>query len=134
MTQHVYENLGPCILHTGYISPFGYGHVTRERKRWQAHRWAAYVAFGPAPPGKPVVRHKCDNRACINPDHLEYGTQSENLIDRRERHRYKKLTRADADSIKALLAGGATSQRAIARTYGISRRMVSFIQQGKQWN
>jgi hypothetical protein len=28
-----------------------------------------------------VVRHKCDNRACCNIDHLEIGTQSDNLMD-----------------------------------------------------
>lgn len=29
-----------------------------------------------------VVRHLCDNKACINPDHLEPGTQKENNRDK----------------------------------------------------
>ncbi len=36
-----------------------------------------------------VVRHKCDNRACCNINHLEIGTQSENLIDASNRKRLK---------------------------------------------
>jgi hypothetical protein len=31
-----------------------------------------------------VVRHRCDNRRCINPDHLELGSRGENLQDERE--------------------------------------------------
>jgi hypothetical protein len=31
-----------------------------------------------------VVRHRCNNRRCINPDHLEIGSRGENLQDERE--------------------------------------------------
>ncbi len=31
-----------------------------------------------------VVRHRCDNRRCINPDHLEIGSRGKNLIDERD--------------------------------------------------
>lgn len=31
-----------------------------------------------------VVRHRCDNRRCINPDHLEIGSRGENLQDERD--------------------------------------------------
>jgi hypothetical protein len=31
-----------------------------------------------------VVRHRCDNRRCINPDHLELGSRGENLQDERD--------------------------------------------------
>lgn len=31
-----------------------------------------------------VVRHRCDNRRCINPEHLEFGSRGENLQDERD--------------------------------------------------
>lgn len=31
-----------------------------------------------------VVRHRCNNRRCINPEHLEIGSRGENLQDERE--------------------------------------------------
>lgn len=31
-----------------------------------------------------VVRHRCDNRRCIHPDHLELGSRGENLQDERD--------------------------------------------------
>jgi hypothetical protein len=117
-----------CVEHTGYVMPNGYGQVHRDGKVWLAHRWAAHKAHGPCPVGQ-VVRHACDNRKCVNPEHLQYGTQSQNLLDRRERHRYRKLTRAQAEEIK-VLPGTAAS---IARKYGVSYQMVRNIQLGRMW-
>lgn len=31
-----------------------------------------------------VVRHRCNNRCCINPEHLELGSRGENLQDERD--------------------------------------------------
>lgn len=31
-----------------------------------------------------VVRHRCDNERCINPEHLEIGSRGENLQDERD--------------------------------------------------
>lgn len=118
----------PCVEHAGYLMPNGYGQVRRMGKTWLAHRWAAHVTHGPCPDGQ-VVRHRCDNRACVNPEHLEYGTQGENLIDRRERHRYRKLTRQDAEAIRVAV-GGCT---AIGALFGVSHSMVRNIKTGKQW-
>ena len=59
-----------------------------QRIAWRGHRQKVYqlIAWalaGDIPRHGLVVRHKCDNRLCINPDHLEVGTQSANLVDQR---------------------------------------------------
>lgn len=74
-----------CWNWTGYKSDQGYGRVFREGTAMGAHRamWKATY------PGtlKPRVHldHTCNNRACINPDHLEIVTQKENNKRRADR-------------------------------------------------
>lgn len=58
----------------------GYGLIKVDGRYVSAHR-ASYTAFiGPIPDGLNVC-HTCDVRACIRPDHLWAGTQSQNVRD-----------------------------------------------------
>ena len=45
------------------------------------HRFSAWLFHGLPPPGAQVVRHLCGNPRCIRPEHLKYGTFSENRQD-----------------------------------------------------
>lgn len=51
-----------------------------------AHRVSYAIAYGKAPAGV-VVRHKCDNGRCVNPEHLELGSPAQNNADRKARRR-----------------------------------------------
>lgn len=55
-----------------------------------------------------VVRHTCDNRRCINPDHLLLGTTQDNMNDmaRRRRHGKIKLTIEQVHEIRSTCKPG----------------------------
>ena len=81
----------PCVLWQGPVDRYGYGVLSgrghgsgNHHKRIRAHRWVWEMHNSELLPGL-VVRHKCDNRVCINLDHLELGTQGDNVRDAAER-------------------------------------------------
>lgn len=64
----------------------GYGHLCFGNKLLIAHREAYKAFIGTIPPGI-LVLHKCDNPSCVNPDHLELGTDVENGAQKAARGR-----------------------------------------------
>jgi hypothetical protein len=87
-----------------------------------------------------VVRHTCDNRSCVNPNHLEIGTQRDNINDKVERNRQAKgqthgrvkLTEDEVREIKVLLGFGIT-HRTLATQYNVHKTCISFISSGRTW-
>jgi hypothetical protein len=80
---------GGCWLWQGYRDRDGYGHHHYNGRRWRAHRLAWTLARGPIPGGL-YVCHRCDNPPCVNPAHLELGTQKENIGDCLAKGRFKR--------------------------------------------
>ena len=67
----------------------GAGRVCLDGHREYAHRVMYRLLNGPIPDGL-LVRHTCDNHACIRPDHLILGTHADNMRDMAERGRGTK--------------------------------------------
>ena len=67
----------------------GYGKFWDGSRRVRAHRFAWEMIHGPVPSGM-VIRHACDNRACVRLSHLEIGTRADNNRDMAVRRRGHK--------------------------------------------
>jgi len=63
--------------------------TSKKGKKMTIPRYIYEECFGEIPEGM-VVRHKCDNINCINPEHMELGTQLDNIQDMVERGRSTK--------------------------------------------
>lgn len=124
--------MGPCIEWTKARNKAGYGvmWVAALGKTQLVHR----VVMA-APPGA-VVRHKCDNPACYNRDHLIVGTQKENVRDALESGRMLvgdingKST--ITDELAQWVRESTQTQRTIAHALGISQAAVSMIRTQKR--
>ena len=77
----------------------GYGQIYVRGKLVYAHRLSWVWANGKIPKGL-FVLHKCDNRVCVNPDHLFLGTNKDNMQDCVRKGRFsnnnKPVTRLQA--------------------------------------
>jgi hypothetical protein len=68
-----------CWNWTGAISAGKYGSIFHQGRMQKAHRVMWTITRGPVPDGLDLD-HLCRNTRCINPDHLEPVTRSENLL------------------------------------------------------
>jgi hypothetical protein len=75
-----FNELTGCMEWLHYKNADGYGRLMFEGKVQSAHR-IAYRLFNGEINNGLVVRHKCHNPACCNPEHLDLGTQQDNIMD-----------------------------------------------------
>jgi len=72
---------GGCWLWTAAKNSMGYGNILFEGKIRFSHRRSWEMANNQKIPPKMVICHRCDVPACVNPEHLFVGTQSDNGLD-----------------------------------------------------
>lgn len=114
---------GVIVLNRRVASEHGVG------RNYQTHRASYEIHHGPIPEGQ-VVRHKCDNKLCLNPEHLEAGTQRENIQDAIDRGRMaSKLTEEDVEFIRS----STLSQRRLGKMLGVSPTVIWHIRNGNKW-
>jgi len=131
-----------CIEGRGFLNSSGYKQVRVGGKKVLEHRLAYCNDRGLELEdiADKVVRHRCDNPPCCNPDHLELGTVSDNVQDKVGRGRvpngeghYKTNLSVDqADYIRAVYVKGCRrcGTRALAKEFGVSQASISRIVNG----
>jgi hypothetical protein len=127
-----------CWLWTGCTNNIGYGRIRHGDITLLAHRVSWQIHFGEITTGL-LVLHKCDNRICVNPQHLVLGTQKDNMLDASnkgrmisgEKHYNSKLTQEDVSAIKSMLIYRSCAE--VGRMFGVSRNNISHIKLGQTW-
>lgn len=110
-----------------------YGFATWNGAKQLAHRFSHKLFNGPIGPKK-CVRHRCDNCACVNPDHLVEGTAQDNVNDKMERGRYRARSGRKpflkTDQLRQIRSSSATT-RSLAAKYGVSENTIRSARQGR---
>ena len=129
---------GECWVWTGSTVQDGYGVVHKAfpgSGYTVAHRVSWFLKHGEVPDG--ILRHKCDNPPCVNPDHLEPGTQADNIADKMARGRQAKgerigTAKITADDVLAIRRRTMTPREVMAH-YGLSKTHAHRLLNGGGW-
>lgn len=137
--------IGTCWVWQACSRGNGYGCIKINGKVVDAHRFSYEFFIAPIPLGK-LVCHSCDNRLCVNPNHLFLGTHADNTADAISKHRhvlpvnrargqshgFAKLKDKDIPNIFRMFDEG-IAQTDIAKTYGVDKSTVCRILKRKAW-
>lgn len=118
-----------CWNWIGQIDQNGYARFKFNNISERAHR-AAWVIFKGPIPQKLMVLHRCDNRKCVNPDHLFIGSNSDNMADMKLKRRHvvarpgslhwkSKLNETQVSTMRTLFSSG-VGFAAISRRFNVS--------------
>jgi hypothetical protein len=132
-----------CWIWQRGVGSHGYGIISLGKAgsgSMLVHRFSWEFSNGTIPQGQYVL-HRCDNRRCVNPEHLFLGTHKENINDMLMKKRQakgedsgpSKLTNQAVKEIRANYARFKTPHLELANRFKVSRSNIVVILQGKTW-
>lgn len=124
-----------CVSHRDKVLLYPITKFNGKPTRISRLFYEKYV--GTIPSGQ-VIRHKCDNRTCINPDHLIPGTTKDNsqdMVDRDrslygERHSLAKLTWSSVKEIRS----SEMTNTGLAKKFNVTPTTIGYVRKNKIWN
>lgn len=135
--QYVVDDNGCHICTSHAPCQDGYPMFNQEKGTRYIYKYIYMVHHGEIPEGL-LVRHKCDNRMCINPEHLELGTVKDNSMDMVVRGRSLKgsknaSSRLTEEQVRRIKQDTNSTTAALARQYGVGESTIRRIRQGTHW-
>lgn len=118
-----------CWEWKGCLSTTGYGRVRIDGRTEYVHRAILAWCLGRSLKKREQVDHKCRNRKCFRPSHLELVTAAENT----RRGLVAKLFPKDVRAIIAERAAGATTIE-LAEKYKVSAAHISRVARGLRYD
>lgn len=132
------ETNSGCWIWTGTLNQEGYGVFSVDSLPVRAHRYSWQLANSHHI-STPLlfVCHKCDVRACVNPDHLFLGESYENTQDMvnkgrqalGEKHGKARLTEEDIPMIRQ----SPLTNSELANQFGVTRQAINRIRKRLNW-
>ena len=129
-----------CWNWTGATQGVGYGCISLKHKNLLTHRVSYEIFYGGIPNGL-CVCHRCDNRLCVNPDHLFLGTIADNQRDAAAKDRLSygdgnansKLRQKYISFIRHSLFSGSLTGPQLARRFGVDHTTIYRAAKGITW-
>lgn len=134
-----------CWLWLACRAKTGYGRFRLSGHTFNASHLSALMKHGIPPEDKYAACHKCDNPPCVNPSHLFWGDDRDNVLDasckKRLKHQRVPIFQGEGnpqakltDRLVRRIRSSNKTQQQLADELGVSRSLIGYVRQRKIWS